>query len=154
MAIVNFFLQNHKICIFKRNHPKTEVILFWSACLLFVIGFSNLFSLQGWLVTAGLLLLLFATAFRKQFSLSWGFWLLLIIGVAYNLATFLFDEWSYRYFVYFLAGPAIFYLFIKNSKQNQGILNLTMQSENNSYQQQTINNNVDICGSYNYFYNN
>lgn len=123
MAIVNFFLQNHKICIFKRNHPKTEVILFWSACLLFVIGFSNLFSLQGWLVTAGLLLLLFATVFRKQFSISWGFWLLLIIGVAYNLATFLFDEWSYRYFVYFLAGPAIFYLFIKNSKQNQGILN-------------------------------
>ena len=28
--------------------------------------------------------------------------------------------------------------------QNQGILNLTMQSENNSYQQQTINNNVDM----------
>ena len=28
--------------------------------------------------------------------------------------------------------------------QNQEILNLTMQSENNSYQQQTINNNVDM----------
>lgn len=95
---------------FLPKSAKWSDVFFVAACLFAVLGFSNIFSLQGYLIVVVIVLLLTSEILYDSFFLETNFVLLLLFGLSYCFFSWLDGQFDFRLLVYFVAFPLAVYI--------------------------------------------
>jgi hypothetical protein len=104
------------IAIIKENLKKrANQIAFISFEMLLFLGCTNIFSLQGYLITAALVIAFFSFFINKQFVLDKSFFFLCFFCLSYYLSILFWNGFKINDIVYYLFGPLVAYQIGQNS---------------------------------------